>query len=98
MWTRARWRWLPARANGRRVRPGRPDPHDDRHLGGQHSFHDVVHGVDEPTGSVEANQHHRVADGLGHGVRRYELASALPSAPVSDELDLERLRALGYAE
>jgi len=35
---------------------------------------------------------------LGHGVRRYELASALPSAPVSDELDLERLRALGYAE
>ena len=35
---------------------------------------------------------------LGRGVRRYELASALPSAPVSDELDLERLRALGYAE
>jgi arylsulfatase len=35
---------------------------------------------------------------LGRGVRRYELASALPSAPVSDELDLERLRALGYAQ
>jgi arylsulfatase A-like enzyme len=35
---------------------------------------------------------------LGRGVRRYELASALPSAPLSDELDLERLRALGYAE
>jgi arylsulfatase A-like enzyme len=35
---------------------------------------------------------------LGRGVRRYELASALPNAPVSDELDLERLRALGYAQ